>query len=228
MMANFSIHTNSDNSVIVEFSDDISIELTRYILSAKEIVERNRISGFIQAVPAYNSLLVIIEPSRFSASRVIEKLETLLRNIEPLSLKHSKKHIVPVCYHTSLAPDLEQVAKHNGLTAEEVIEVHTRGEYPVYMLGFLPGFLYLGGLDTTIHSPRRNDPRPKVEAGSVGIGGDQTGIYPIDSPGGWNIIGKTPIPLLDITRKDHPAIAKPLDTIQFKAISLEEFKQYEH
>ena len=227
-MPNFSIHTNSDNSVIVEFSDDISIELTRYILSAKDIIEQSDISGFIEAVPAYNSLLVIIEPSHFSADRVIKKLESLLRDVEPLSLTNSQKHIIPVCYHTSLAPDLEQVAKHNGLTVEKVIEVHTGGEYPVYMLGFLPGFLYLGGLDTRIHCPRRNDPRPKIEAGSVGIGGDQTGIYPIDSPGGWNIIGKTPIPLLDITRKNHPAVAKPLDTIQFKTISLEEFKQYEH
>ena len=227
-MANFSIHTNSDNSVIVEFSDDISIELTRYILSAKDIIEQSDISGFIEAVPAYNSLLVIIEPSDFSADPVIKNLESLLRDVEPLSLTNSQKHIIPVCYHTSLAPDLEQVAKHNGLTVEKVIEVHTGGEYPVYMLGFLPGFLYLGGLDTRIHCPRRNDPRPKIEAGSVGIGGDQTGIYPIDSPGGWNIIGKTPIPLLDITRKNHPAVAKPLDTIQFKTISLEEFKQYEH
>ena len=226
-MPNFSIHTNSDNSVIVEFSDDISIELTRYILSAKDIIEQSDISGFIEAVPAYNSLLVIIEPSHFSADRVIKKLESLLRDVEPLSLTNSQKHIIPVCYHTSLAPDLEQVAKHNGLTVEKVIEVHTGGEYPVYMLGFLPGFLYLGGLDTRIHCPRRNDPRPKIEAGSVGIGGDQTGIYPINSPGGWHIIGKTPIALLDIS-KSVPAIAKPLDTIQFKAISLEEFKQYEH
>ena len=179
-------------------------------------------------MPAYNSLLVIIEPSHFSADRVIKKLESLLRDVEPLSLTNSQKHIIPVCYHTSLAPDLEQVAKHNGLTVEEVIEVHTGGEYPVYMLGFLPGFLYLGGLDTRIHCARRDDPRPKIEAGAVGIGGDQTGIYPIDSPGGWNIIGKTPMPLLDITRKSHPAVAKPLDTIQFKAISLEEFQQYEH
>jgi len=226
-MPNFSIHTNSDNSVIVEFSDDISIELTRYILSAKDIIEQSDISGFIEAVPAYNSLLVIIEPSHFSADRVIKKLESLLRDVEPLSLTNSQKHIIPVCYHTSLAPDLEQVAKHNGLTVEKVIEVHTGGEYPVYMLGFLPGFLYLGGLDKKIHCPRRDDPRSRIEAGSVGIGGDQTGIYPINSPGGWHIIGKTPIALLDIS-KSVPAIAKPLDTIQFKAISLEEFKQYEH
>ncbi len=226
-MPNFSIHINSDNSVIVEFSDDISIELTRYILSAKDIIEQSDISGFIEAVPAYNSLLVIIEPSHFSADRVIKKLESLLRDVEPLSLTNSQKHIIPVCYHTSLAPDLEQVAKHNGLTVEKVIEVHTGGEYPVYMLGFLPGFLYLGGLDKKIHCPRRDDPRSRIEAGSVGIGGDQTGIYPINSPGGWHIIGKTPIALLDIS-KSVPAIAKPLDTIQFKAISLEEFKQYEH
>ena len=226
-MPNFSIHTNSDNSVIVEFSDDISIELTRYILSAKDIIEQSDISGFIEAVPAYNSLLVIIEPSDFSADPVIKNLESLLRDVEPLSLTNSQKHIIPVCYHTSLAPDLEQVAKHNGLTVEKVIEVHTGGEYPVYMLGFLPGFLYLGGLDKKIHCPRRDDPRSRIEAGSVGIGGDQTGIYPINSPGGWHIIGKTPIALLDIS-KSVPAIAKPLDTIQFKAISLEEFKQYEH
>ena len=226
-MPNFSIHTNSDNSVIVEFSDDISIELTRYILSAKDIIEQSDISGFIEAVPAYNSLLVIIEPSHFSADRVIKKLESLLRDVEPLSLTNSQKHIIPVCYHTSLAPDLEQVAKHNGLTVEKVIEVHTGGEFPVYMLGFLPGFLYLGGLDKKIHCPRRDAPRLRIEAGSVGIGGDQTGIYPINSPGGWHIIGKTPIALLDIS-KSVPAIAKPLDTIQFKAISLEEFKQYEH
>ncbi|GAA0201250.1 5-oxoprolinase subunit PxpB [Kangiella japonica] len=226
-MFDFSVNLNSDNSLIIEFSGDISLELTRFILGCKQSIEQSHPNGFIEAVPAYNSLLVIFNPLGWKPQQTIQSIEKSLRSTKAVGATDAKKHVIPVCYDASLAPDLEYVANKTSLSVEEVIQLHTASEYPVYMLGFLPGFLYLGGLNPKLHCARRDDPRAKVEAGSVAIGGEQTGIYPIDSPGGWNIIGKTPMRIFNITKK-NPAIAKPLDTIQFTSISLDEFNSYEH
>ena len=226
-MFNYSVNINSDNSLIIEFKGEISLELTRFILGCKQNIEQAQLTGLIETVPAYNSLLVIFKPLEWEPIQTISTIEKLLSSAKAVETSNSKKHVIPVCYDASLAPDLEYVAQRTNLSVKEVIKLHTADEYPVYMLGFLPGFLYLGGLNPKLHCTRRDDPRAKVEAGSVAIGGEQTGIYPIDSPGGWNIIGKTPMRIFDITKK-NPAIAKPLDTIQFTSISLDEFNSYEH
>lgn len=224
-MADYQLYINSDNSIIIEFSAPITIELTRLILGVKRDIDNSSVPGLIETVPAYNSLLVIFKAEKFKQEQSLKQLAKILESAQPLAQSDSKQHVIPVCYDFSLAPDLEQVAQHCSLDVEEVIKRHSSQEYPVFMLGFLPGFLYLGDLDPALHCPRRDDPRPHIKAGSVGIGGTQTGIYPIDSPGGWQIIGKTPVKLFNAS-SEPPAIAKPLDTIRFKPISLEEFTQY--
>lgn len=130
---------------------------------------------------------------------------------------------IPVLYGGEYGPDLEFVAKHAGKTAEEVIQIHTSTEYLIYMLGFTPGFAYLGGMDESIATPRLKQPRVKIPAGSVGIAGSQTGVYPIDSPGGWQLIGQTPVRMYDPTRQE-PILVKAGDYVRFCAITPFEFK----
>eukprot|EP01136_Pigoraptor_vietnamica_P038048 Opistho-1_new@106825 len=129
---------------------------------------------------------------------------------------------IPVCYDLSLAPDLVELATLHQLSVEEVIQLHTAQTYRVYMIGFLPGFAYMGSVDERIRTARKANPRTKVPAGSVGIAGEQTGIYPLDSPGGWQLIGQTPLPLFDATRTD-PCLLQPGDEVQFCSISLTAF-----
>ncbi len=129
---------------------------------------------------------------------------------------------IPVCYDTELGPDLNHVAQANGLTREEVIDLHTANEYLVYMIGFAPGFPFLGGMDERIATPRHGDPRAEIPAGSVGIAGKQTGVYPISTPGGWQLIGQTPLKLFSADR-EVPSLLKAGDRVTFKAISKSEF-----
>lgn len=226
-MYEYQLHINSDSSIIIEFKGVISTEMTSFILGVKETIEGANIKGFTETVPAYNSLLIIFEAALFDGDALLKQLAQLSKKAKPLAQTQPNHHTIPVCYHQSLAPDLESVAAHCSITVEQLIKMHSEPDYPVFMLGFLPGFLYLGELNPKLHCPRRDDPRPKIEAGSVGIGGSQTGLYPIDSPGGWQIIGRTPKALFN-PAQNPPSIAKPLDVVRFKPISLKEFEQYEH
>jgi inhibitor of KinA len=133
---------------------------------------------------------------------------------------------IPVCYGGAFGPDLEDVARHNGLTPEEVVRIHSGTEYFTYMLGFLPGFPYLGGMSERIATPRKQTPRLRVPAGSVGIAGSQTGIYPLESPGGWQLIGRTPLALFR-PEDDPPVLVKPGDRVRFHPISEREFRRLE-
>jgi inhibitor of KinA len=131
---------------------------------------------------------------------------------------------IPVCYGGELGPDLDDVARAHGLTPDEVVALHTEAEYLVYMIGFMPGFAYLGGLPAQIATPRRKTPRTAVPAGTVGIGGQQTGVYPLVSPGGWNLIGRTPVKIFDITRAE-PTLLLTGDRVRFRAILRAEFDE---
>jgi inhibitor of KinA len=133
---------------------------------------------------------------------------------------------IPVCYAKRFAPDLEELAAGKNLTVANVIHLHTASTYRVYMIGFLPGFPYMGKVDSCIATPRRSSPRTGIPAGSVGIAGQQTGIYPLSSPGGWNIIGRTPLQLFDKNR-DHPVLLQPGDNITFYSITEDEFENYQ-
>ena len=145
-----------------------------------------------------------------------------------VSVKDNEKLIteIPVCYGGVFGPDIENVAKLAGLTVEEVIKIHSQEDYLIYMLGFLPGFTYLGGLDERIHTPRLANPRIKIPAGSVGIGGSQTGIYPLDSPGGWQLIGKTPVKTYDPLR-EPPILFEAGQYIRFVPVTEDEYYKIE-
>lgn len=224
MPFNYQLFINSDHSILIEFDDDISEDLLRYILGIADSIHNSTPTGFIELVPAYNSLLIIFEPLEFQPEQALSQIKTTIEQAKPVDASNSRTIEIPVCYDERVANDIEHVAAYCGMSVAELIEAHSSQDYTVYMLGFLPGFLYLGGLDERLHCPRRDNPRTKIEAGSVGIGGSQTGVYPIASPGGWQIIGRTPIVMLDVT-KSPPAIASPLDKVRFVPISYEEFEK---
>lgn len=224
MPFNKKLFVNSDHSIFIEFDGDISENLLRYILGVAESIEQSPPIGFIELVPAYNSLLIIFEPLEFQPEQALSQIETAIKQAKMVDASSGNTIEIPVCYDGRVADDINYVADYCGMTVKELIEAHSSQDYTVYMLGFLPGFLYLGGLDERLHCPRRDNPRTRIEAGSVGIGGNQTGIYPIASPGGWQIIGRTPITMLDI-QKSPPAVANALDKVRFVPISYEEFEQ---
>lgn len=220
----FQIFIHSDHSILIEFDGSISEDLLRYILGVAETIQHNPPAGFIELVPAYNSLLIIFDPLNFTPDTALSHIKSSIKKARAVSTKQSNTIEIPVCYDSRVAEDLDYVADYCGMTVQELIDAHSQQEYIVYMLGFLPGFLYLGDLDKRLHCPRRDNPRTRIEAGSVGIGGSQTGVYPIASPGGWQIIGRTPIAMLDV-EQSPPAIAKPLDKIRFVPISFDEFEK---
>lgn len=178
--------------------------------------------GVDEIIPTYCSLILIYDPMITAPDTLIPQLVLLNANLD--NHGHVEPDIVelPVCYHASLGPDLAHVARVNDLTPEAVVKIHTTDLYPIYMIGFTPGFPYLGGLSEKIHTPRLSSPRTRVPAGSVGIANNQTGIYPIESPGGWQLIGQCPIKLFD-PLGENPILLKAGDVLKFTAISLDEF-----
>lgn len=224
MPFNYQLFINSDHSILIEFNGDISEDLLRYILGVGESIEQSPPTGFIELVPAYNSLLIIFEPLEFQPEQASSQIQEAIKQANPVDASNSRTIEIPVCYDERVAEDINYVAKNCSMTVEELIKTHSSQDYTVYMLGFLPGFLYLGGLDERLHCPRRDNPRTRIEAGSVGIGGSQTGVYPVASPGGWQIIGRTPMAMLDV-EKSPPSVANPLDKVRFVPISYEEFEQ---
>jgi inhibitor of KinA len=154
--------------------------------------------------------------------RIVEELKEILTVVRAESLPAPRVVEIPVCYGGELGPDLEDVAAKHGISPDEVVSIHSSGDYLVYMVGFMPGFAYLGGLSERIATPRRSSPRTAVPAGAVGIGGQQTGVYPMVSPGGWNLIGRSPRKIFDIAR-DEPSLLAAGDRVRFRPISRADF-----
>jgi len=189
-----------------------------------------KITGVLDLIPAYSSLTLVYDlatlikknPGQSVYAMMESQLQEAVRLVALDTGIVSNKVNIPVCYDPSLAPDLVELAASHQLTVEEVIQLHTAETYRVYMIGFLPGFAYMGSVDERIRTARKTSPRTKVPAGSVGIAGEQTGIYPLDSPGGWQLIGQTPLQLFDATQTD-PCLLQPGDEVQFSSISLTVF-----
>jgi KipI family sensor histidine kinase inhibitor len=167
----------------------------------------------VEAIPGMNNITVVLRNPHSLALDAIERLQRWWEESEALE-PESRNIDIPVVYGTAAGPDLGEVARHAGLTEKQVVELHASVDYVVWFLGFQPGFPYLGGLPEQLATPRRDEPRLLVPAGSVGIGGAQTGIYPLATPGGWQLIGHTPLPLFD-PHRDEPVLLRPGDTVRF-------------
>lgn len=224
MQNNIRILTAGDSSLLVEFGKEISEEINRKITATVQLMRKQNIEGVVDVIPAFCSLLINYDPRVIAYDEIKERIQALLK-VEVKGNKGRKKiYEIPVCYGGEYGPDMENIAKNAGLTEEEVIKIHSSRDYLIYMLGFLPGFCYLGGLDERIHTPRLANPRLKISAGSVGIGGSQTGIYPLDSPGGWQLMGMTPVKTYDPER-EVPILVEAGDYIRFVPVDEEEYKR---
>lgn len=209
-----SYKTLSDQAVLVEFGKKISPELLHKVLGLELLIREQELFGIIETVPAYASLAVFYKPDIWEEEALIK----VIKNLEPQSvdvaLPVARKWEVPVIYDAAENSDMQEVIRETGLTFEEVIELHQQPEYLVYMLGFLPGFIYLGGMDPRLNVPRKKVPDLKTSAGSVAIGGAQTGIYSLESPAGWHIIGYTDMTFFN-ANVSPPAKIKPGDKVVF-------------
>jgi KipI family sensor histidine kinase inhibitor len=205
-----------DSSILYEFSDCENQELNLAIHRLTNLISAQNLSWVEEVIPGYTTILVIYNPIQVGYRAATEALSSLLPFTNGLENAPARLIEIPVQYGGSCGPDLEDVASHCQLSPDEVIRIHTSVDYLVYMMGFTPGFPYLGGMSDKIAAPRLPTPRQNVLAGSVGIAGRQTGIYPVDSPGGWRIIGKTELCLFDASKED-PCLIHPGDTVRFIA-----------
>ena len=215
-----------DSAVCVEFGNEISPEINKKIRAFKIVVEKSDIPGIVETVPTYRSLLVHYHPEVIGFKALTEEFDKLMGSLSSIPIPPPTVIEIPVLYGGEMGPDIENVAEHNHKTVEEVIKIHTSEEYLIYMIGFIAGFPYLGGMSKEIATPRLKSPRVKIEGGSVGIAGEQTGIYPVASPGGWQLIGRTPLKLYDADR-EKPVLLEAGQYIKFAAVTEEEYKKIE-
>ena len=223
-MQNIKILTAGDASLLVEFGKEINPEINRKIAATVQLMREQHIEGVVDVIPAFCSLLINYDPRVIGYEEIKNRIKKLLKLEIKAGAEKKRIFEIPVCYGGEFGPDIATIAANAGLTEEEVIEIHSSRDYLIYMLGFLPGFCYLGGLDERIFTPRLASPRIKIDAGSVGIGGSQTGIYPLDSPGGWQLMGKTPVKTYDPNR-EVPILVEAGDYIRFVPIDEEEFNR---
>ena len=213
-----------DCALTVEFANEISEETNGKVRALSQALKEAKISGVTEWVPTYRSVLVCYDPALVSFRRLTGKLRRLTNNLGQAAKASKRVWEIPVCYGGSFGEDIGFVASNAGLSPEEVIAIHSGVDYRIYMLGFLPGFPYLGGLDKRIHTPRLKTPRTKILPGSVGIGGEQTGIYPMPSPGGWQLIGLTPVKLYDPLR-EKPILYEAGDFLRFVPVNEAQFEE---
>ena len=212
-----------DSAVVVEFGTEIDRDVSEQVLRLGARISTARLAGVIETVPTFRSLMVHYDPMQTSSAALVDAIGALLGQAAALE-QRQRLWRVPVCYEGEYAPDLASVAERTGLTAAEVIGLHSRTQYHVYMIGFLPGFPYMGDLPARLALPRRVDPRVRVPAGSVAIATSMTAVYPIESPGGWHLIGTTPIGLFDIA-STPPALLAPGDAVRFDPIGQDAFAE---
>ena len=221
-MQNIRILTAGESSLLVEFGNEISPAINKKITTTLNLMREQHIEGVVDVIPAFCSLLINYDPRVISYEELKDRMMGLVKMEGQTGQDRKRIFEIPVCYGGEYGPDIASIAAHAGLSEEEVIRIHSSRDYLIYMLGFLPGFCYLGGLDERIHTPRLANPRIKINAGSVGIGGSQTGIYPLDSPGGWQLMGMTPVKTYDPDR-EVPILLEAGDYIRFIPIDEEEY-----
>jgi KipI family sensor histidine kinase inhibitor len=211
----------ADTALTVEFGDEVDRRVSALVLAFAARVKAAAIAGIVELVPTFRSLLIHYDPAAVSQAELKQRLVPLLSGLNA-GVSCGRLWRIPVCYHESLAPDLAEVADRTGLAPEQVVERHSAVTYHVYMLGFLPGYPYLGDLPPELALPRRDSPRTAVPAGSVAVATNLTAVYALESPGGWHVIGRTPAPLWDL-RREPPAMLAAGDQVRFEPISLDAY-----
>jgi inhibitor of KinA len=214
-----------DRSVLVELGDEMSPQVNKKVRETYLLLKKNPLEGILDIVPAYRSFLVIYDPLKLDLAVIKSRVEDIQEKRGGIEIPKPKTMEIPVVYGGEYGPDLAWVAHYHDRSIEEVIALHTRTVYQVYMIGFMPGFPYMGELSEDLATPRRETPRTIIPQGSVAIAQRQTGIYPVESPGGWQILGRTPLKLFN-PHHAPPSLLAMGDLVRFFPIEEEEFKQW--
>ena len=229
----FSIEPLGESALLLRFGEGLDVATNTRVHAASAALQAAHLPGIVDIVPAYATLALHYDPLAWvdtrngSPSAHVAAAVRAIFETPQTATPHKAAHVdIPVCYGGEYGADLDALARHAGLDSAEVITRHSEAAYTVAMLGFAPGFPYLLGLDPQLHMPRRASPRTRVPAGSIAIGGVQTGIYPTELPGGWQLIGRTPLALFD-TRRDPPSLLVPGDRVRFVPITTSEFASRE-
>lgn len=221
---NPSFRSFGERSILIEWEPVIDENLLNFILFAKKYIQNNDNESIVEVINTYNSLLISYDSTIKNTYDEILTLKSIVSSLVLPEKIRSKLHHLPVCYDQKFGLDLEMLSAKNKLPISEVQGLHSAPIYTIYFMGFLPGFLYLGGLDKKLFCPRKNNSRKRIEKGAVGIGGNQTGVYPKSSPGGWQIIGNCPVDFFDVHRS-HPSVFHAGDKIKFYSVSLNEHQK---
>lgn len=211
-----------DQGLLMEFGGAISPEIHKVVRAMSIALEQRTIEGVRECVATYRAVAVHYDPRMVSCASLQDTLMKIYNTLEEVEIPPPRHIEIPVCYGGEFGPDLGFVASTNNLSERDVIQLHSDQDYLIYMLGFTPGFPFLGGLPRQLHTPRLENPRKRVVAGSVGIANDQTGVYPIDSPGGWQLIGRTPVQLFN-PMATEPFLLSSGSILKFKPICEQEF-----
>jgi len=214
-----------DRGLLLEFGDEIRREINEKVRRMALAIQAETIEGIIETVPTYRSLLIIYNPIILPVTELKKRLERLETGLQQTPLSEPKLKQIPVVYGGIYGPDLEGVANYHQISPKEVIRLHCSKSYLIYMIGFMPGYPYMGELPEALVTPRLKTPRLLVPKGSVAIAQRQTGIYSMESPGGWQVLGRTPVEMFD-PEKDPPALLQMGDSVQFYPISEKEFKEW--
>lgn len=215
---------SGDKALVMEFGNEISKEVNSKIRNMMRLIAEAEIQGIEELLPTYRSIMIMYDPMKIKYKNLVEELDNL--SSKKVEDGEEKIRVVEIStlYGKEFGPDIEYVAEYNKISVDEVIKIHTGTDYLVYMLGFTPGFTYLGGMSEKIATPRLSSPRAKIPAGSVGIAGSQTGMYPSETPGGWQLIGRTPLKLYD-PDNEPPVLLSAGDYVRYVSISQEEYDE---
>jgi KipI family sensor histidine kinase inhibitor len=213
----------AESGLLVEFANAIDPAVVDRVMALAAAIEAGRPPGLHDVVPSYRTILLAFDPALTDGDTLGELVRRLAAQPPKLDEAAGRTVTIPIVYGGEFGPDLAVVAAHTGLSSEAICELHAAATYRVACMGFAPGFGFLVGLPTELATPRRATPRTRVPAGSVAIGGAQTGVYPDDLPGGWNIIGRTPLRMFDVARA-KPFLIEPGDTVRFEAVSMEAYE----